>query len=451
MSQIIKVNDIEYYTADDVYSMEPESFVGCSKTSRMIVVNKKLKPTEYIYMKYIKSKNEWVASEESYKLAKVLITKKWVHNNLIKFKETKTDQDLKIEAMKAPAILELKEEQKFVDTDGNKLEIEVRGTQERNNIYFKVKDVADKFKLGDVSTILKNSDSSFKIDIHYKLFKRPKLTEPVDKSIKKSQKLLFLTFKGLTKLLYVSHSKNAEHFQDWANNILFTIQMGTTQQKEELVGSVLGVSARVIKEVFNADTNTLPCVYLMTLNTVKNLRQSMNIDTKYNDDSIVCKYGFTKDLSRRTGEHIDTFKKIENTELKLKYYAYMDPQFMSKGESDIRLFMNALNINFNYGTMEELVIIPKELMSLVHKQYEMISKNYMGHISELITKIKELEDKYEKQLLNHKYEIQQSKYEMQQITHTNTLLENKLEMQREKYEHEMLKKEVEIMKMQMKK
>jgi hypothetical protein len=133
-----------------------------------------------------------------------------------------------------------------------------------------------------------------------------------------------------------------------------------------------------------------------------------------------------------------------NTELKLKYYAYMDPQFMSKGESDIRLFMNALNINFNYSTMEELVIIPKELMSLVHKQYEMISKNYMGHISELITKIKELEDKYEKQLLNHKYE-------MQQITHTNTLLENKLEMQREKYEHEMLKKEVEIMKMQMKK
>ena len=443
---LIKVNGIEYYTADDVYRMEPESFVGCSKTSRTIIINKKLKSNDYIYMKYIKSKNEWVASEESYKLAKVLITKNWVHKNLIKFKkaEDKTNDDLKVEAMKAPKLLELKEEQKFVDIDGNKLDIEVRGIFERNNIYFKAKDVADKFKLGDVKNTLLHPETTFKLNIHYKLFKVSAVEGINLKSIKKSQKLLFMTFKGLTKLLYVSHSKNAEYFQDWANNILFTVQLGTTQQKEELVGSVLGVSARVIKEVFNADTNTVPCVYLMTLNTVKNLRNSMNISMNYSDDGIVCKYGFTKDLSRRTGEHIDTFRKIENTDLKLKYYAYIDPQYISKGESDIRLFMNALNINFNYDTMEELVIIPKELMSLVQKQYEMISKNYMGHISELITKIKELEDKFEKQELKHRFE-------MQELTHTNILLENKLEMQKEKYEHEILKKEMEIMKMQIKK
>jgi hypothetical protein len=104
--------------------------------------------------------------------------------------------------------------------------------------------------------------------------------------------------------------------------------------------------------------------------------------------------------------------------------------------------MNGLKITTSYENMEELVVIPKELMPLVERQYEMIGRNYMGHISELVTRIKELEDKYEKELLNHKLE-------MQQLQHNNTLLENKLEMQKEKYEHDILKKEVEIMRMQM--
>lgn len=44
MNQIIKVNEIEYYLADDVYKLEPESFTGCSKTTRMIIIKKHLKP-----------------------------------------------------------------------------------------------------------------------------------------------------------------------------------------------------------------------------------------------------------------------------------------------------------------------------------------------------------------------------------------------------------------------
>ena len=110
MSQIIKINEVEYYLADDVYKMEPESFVGCSKTSRLIVINKKIPIGDYIYMKYIKSKKEWVPSEESYKQARVLLTKSWVHQNLIQFKTNKTEEDLKIEAMKAPPLLELSDE-----------------------------------------------------------------------------------------------------------------------------------------------------------------------------------------------------------------------------------------------------------------------------------------------------------------------------------------------------
>jgi len=61
---------------------------------------------------------------------------------------------------------------------------------------------------------------------------------------------LFLTFKGLIKLLYVSHSKNAEQFQDWANNILFTHQLGTQEETYILGASLLGVNHKTIKYVF---------------------------------------------------------------------------------------------------------------------------------------------------------------------------------------------------------
>ena len=91
MNKTIKLNDIEYYTADDVFKMEPHSFIGCSKTSRDIVTKKKLDVNDFIYMKYIKSTSKWMPSNSSYRLAKVLITKNWVHNNLILFKTIKTE------------------------------------------------------------------------------------------------------------------------------------------------------------------------------------------------------------------------------------------------------------------------------------------------------------------------------------------------------------------------
>jgi hypothetical protein len=50
-------------------------------------------------------------------------------------------------------------------------------------------------------------------------------------------------------------------------------------------------------------------------------------------------------------------------------------------------------------------------MKMVERQYEFISKSYMGHIYELITKIKNLEEKYEKQELNHQLELSKEKHE----------------------------------------
>jgi hypothetical protein len=217
----------EYYLADDIYNEEPISFVGCSKTSRLIIKKKNLKDDEYIYMKYIKSFNEWQKSDDKYKNAKLFITCEWTHNNLLKFKENKTQEDIDLEAMIAPPILELENTEKFVNIDGKILDVEIRGTREINNIYFKVKDISEKFELGDINKTLYSGTSTFIKKIHFESFRYG------NNLFSTNKKMMFLTFKGLTKLLYVSHSKNAEHFQDWANKILFTHKYGTIEMKEE--------------------------------------------------------------------------------------------------------------------------------------------------------------------------------------------------------------------------
>ena len=209
--------------------------------------------------------------------------------------------DIKTESFTSKKILELDDNEKFVDVDNNIIEIEVRGTRDIDDVYFKVKDVGEKFGLGDVTHTLLQQCSSFEKDNDYKLFKIIKMIKNQSDAIKKNKnnRHLFLTFAGLTKLLFVSKSKNARHFQKWAIKVLFTHKLGTEEDKFELASSLLGVDPRIIKYAFSANYAKTPCVYLFSIGKAKDLLK----DDKYSDNDILCKYGCTDDLPRRTNEH----------------------------------------------------------------------------------------------------------------------------------------------------
>ena len=224
------------------------------------------------------------------------------------------------------------------------------------------------------------------------------------------------------------------------------------------MASVLGTNAKVVREVFSKDTNTIPCVYFFILGRVKNLRKSMNIDLKYPDDYLVCKYGQTKDLARRTSEHISFFNKIEGCDLALKYYSYIDPLYTYTAENDIKGAIDAFNCDFKYENMNELVIIESGQMIHVENAFANVSKKYMGHVSELLTQIKELKDNLEKKdiILENKdliynNKIQKIELNNKEIIHKLETEKNELihinQIQLQKYENEILKKEIEILKL----
>lgn len=419
------INEIEYIASEILFDKAP---VFCkSRNARDLLKKKNIAETNYVFAK-LNKENIWMISDgNSRKFDKVFFTKTFVETIPEINQEKIIVDDNNVEL--APKIIHLKEHEKFKDDNGNIIEIETRGERKNDKIYFKLNDVSAGFDMGKLQDTLINSISNYKEIIDYKYF----ICIKTDTIVKKTFKKIYLTYSGLLKVLFVSRSGSANNFVKWATETLFTAQMGTTEQKRELASSILGTDAKTVKEVFSKDRNTLPCIYLFALNTVAELRTSMNIDAKFTDDSIVAKYGYTKDLARRTGEHINKYNKIGGVDLKLKHYCYIDPQFCSTAEANIRTLMTSYNIQLEYEDEDELVVIPKELMKIIEDYYGFVAKKYAGHISEFITQIKDFE--YEKRELEQKHKFLEQTYVFK--------------LAEAKHENEMLKKDNQILQLQL--
>jgi hypothetical protein len=271
----------------------------------------------------------------------------------------------------------------------------------------------------------KNTD--YEENIHYIYFNILKVDTVHNNINKKYERKIYLTYKGSIRVLFVSRSKNVDKIQDWVCEILFTHQFGTLEQKHELISTSLGVKIGSIREVFDKEASTIPCIYFISLGTVKNLRESFDFnDTdddpiKYKDNNIVYKFGFAKKLTKRLSEHENNYGKINGVDLRLSLYQYIDPQYICEAERSVRGYFESINKRALTKIGKEFVILDNKSYEKVKEQYEMIGKKYMGHSSELITKIKDLEN-------NMKQLKLECELEKQQLITENQKLENELKI-----------------------
>uniref|UniRef100_A0A6C0HX92 Bro-N domain-containing protein n=1 Tax=viral metagenome TaxID=1070528 RepID=A0A6C0HX92_9ZZZZ len=431
LSDII-INDKQYILGDYLFNNAPIYSKGC-RSSRDIISKKQIEAKNYIYARH--KDNKWVITDgKSFKFDKIFFIKSFVD----KIPEFKNDENNN-EISKAPSIITLKDEEKFTDNDGNIIEIETRGERAVDKIYFKVKDVSDGFDMKNLQNDLIKSHTSYENDKDYKYF----ICEKKDNLLKKTSKQtttkkeLFLTYEGILRVLFVSKCGRANTFIKWATEKLFIIQMGTNEQKIKLRDS-LGVLPEVVKEVCKKSTSPISCIYLFSLGTVASLRKTFNINSInniYNDNDIVIKYGRTEDLERRTTEHNNDYGKLENVELRLMMYSFVDSSYASDAETDIANYINNNN-HFSKHKFEgrnELAIISKDKIDMIKKEYEKIRKIYAGSLKELLNEIERLKQENELNNLKHQINIQK--------------LEHSLELQKEKYENEILKRDFEIYKL----
>jgi len=425
----------KYYLAAAIALYNPLLFKGTSKTIRRIIERQKIPEEDYLFANQLKDSNVWNVCDQSCKKAKLLLSKTWVEkhwfNNvwagynggggessenivvpevsqIIKPEEKKVGiveketenvveeepENIAVEENEimeqAPPIFDLEDNEKFKDADGNIIEIETRGERDRKKIFFRLEDISKGFDMKNIREVLLQPHTGYKQNIHYKCLYVRK-TDYINVKSYTIKKSLYLTYKGLIRLLFVSRNKHADQFQEWAEEKLFTIQMGSVEKKQELAAECLNVSIKAIQNVFGSSSNTFPCIYLLKLGTVGDLRDTFKISPEIPDTSTIYKYGCSNDFKRRIREHESDYGKLPGIKIELTYFSYIDPKYIFEAEKQLKGFFEFGGFNLCVKKRDELVAVDKDKFKYVKTHYTHLYKEYAGASEELQIKIKELE------------------------------------------------------------
>ena len=461
----LQMGEQEYYNSKDLLAYKPEFYYGCISKPRNIITKKKIPKEEYAYATFEKLNRKWNPTEESCKKAQLLISKQWVDQFYFKLESTETtetvtpnpiqsqefmsqqfttptpppppqcddrfyrdeghgedEEDLEEgqqeqqqhqEIENAPPILYLDDSEKFHDADGSVIEIETRGERDRKKIYFKVKDVSVGFGMLRLNDTLTNKERGYERGIHYNTFKREfrHINDVSKNTNKQSKTTLYLTYRGLVRVLMVSRNKNVDKFQDWAEEKLFTIQMGTKEQKVKLGAEILNTSPRTLKAIFDKHAATFPSIYLMSLGKVRELRETFGIPANKPDESTVYKFGFTEDLSRRVIELETEYSKLPGVTMTIGTFHIIDTKYTSEAENEVREMCAAFEVRVKKTTQgfNELIVLDDKQFANMKKMYRRIGDDFAGATLGLQKQIAELKDRikdYENEIVRLKVEIE---------------------------------------------
>ncbi len=121
------------------------------------------------------------------------------------------------------------------------------------------------------------------------------------------------------------------------------------------------------------DYKNVSCIYLICLGYVSELRDIYNIDPSYPDDSILCKYGLSKNLERRLKEHDKDFGNKLNKTLFLKFFVTISENKLYYAENILEDIFIRLGVKYDrIPKKTELVIIPKKEIDSIKEEYDKI-------------------------------------------------------------------------------
>jgi len=304
------------------------------------------------------------------------------------------------------------------------------------------KDVSEKFALPSLNKSIINKESGYIENIHYKKFIVKKVINNGTLGNKKSSdisKCLFITYKGMLKVLFSSRSGKADKFVDWATKTLFTVQMGDIDEKQELASELIGIPTKSLKQVLSTSITSVPCLYQFSLGKVKSLRKSMDIPKEIPDDYIIIKYGFTDDLSRRTKEHEKTYGKIKGVVFELMQFIYIDPKYLAQAETDMKNYFMTNEKKIAFESFKELIAINPKHEKQITKYFEMVGGRYSGCVKDLIIQNEELKHKI--QLYDEKFKTIEEKHMKELAIERH---QKEMAIERLKYETESLNQKLVI-------
>lgn len=263
--------------------------------------------------------------------------------------------------LEAPPIIEDDDLVFFKDENGEEYNVIMRGDRTRKGIYFKVKDIERVFEMNRLDEHIVDTKSSYQNIIHYELFIVPNPRAAVVNQ-HEGKRELYLTYKGLMRVMYRSNSGVAFKFQDWIDECVFALNWGTQEQKSKVAVRSLNVDADHLKAIMNKCPTSITCLYLIDIKISQNDRR-------------VFKYGFTKNIRRRFGEHMKTY----GDDIKLDTFIFIPELDLSKAETT---FKQSISL-FAYTDIEdkeELIILCDQAYINVQTIFSTIMDKYCGNM-----------------------------------------------------------------------
>lgn len=458
----INIDGTAYHNSKDMLTLNPVFFKGFTTTPRRIIERKKIPATDYLYATMEKGKG-WNLSTNECKKAQLLISTNWTNTNrffgtlnaatnevvgkvvnevVSASAENEVVSEVMSEAMEeteasvknAPPILHLSDDEKFHDVDGHVIDIETRGERDRKKIYFKVKDVSIGFEMPRLNDTL-TRERGFERAIHYTTFKRE--IRSVPDGSKPCKTTLYLTYKGLLRVLFVSRNKHVDKFQDWAEEKLFTIQLGSKEQKVKLGTDLCNIPLKTYQAIFESHTSNFPSIYLVSLGKVCDVRATFGISDTIPDDSVVYKYGFTKDFARRIGEHNLKYSKLPGVTVDVRWFQNIDIKYLSDAENEVEDECSAYGTRLYTPGHKELIVLNDKQFDHMQKSYRRIGKEYAGATAELNETIALLRTEIKDMHMQHKHALLEKDMVIQRLTMQNemsSLKEDNLKLQLKFYQ-----------------
>ena len=181
LGQIV-IDSRVYYSADDIKN-KARAFAGSARNAREMVRQRKIPSDGYIYVRKQPGATTYKKTDGSASQDRVYFTEAFA-KTIAELNPTATREQVassaprvanatseeKVEQEKAPDIIELDDDEKFHDDEGNVLEIETRGERTYDGIYFRVKDVSSGFGIERLKDTLVNPNSGYTRNIDYKAF-----------------------------------------------------------------------------------------------------------------------------------------------------------------------------------------------------------------------------------------------------------------------------------------
>ena len=372
-----------YYSADDIKS-KARAFAGSARNAREMVRQRRVPSDAYIYLRKqpgitTYKKTDGSASQDRIYFAEAF-TKTITELNPTATREqvassaprvAKATSEETVDQETAPDIIELDDDEKFHDDEGNVLEIETRGERTYDGIYFRVKDVSSGFGIESLKTTLLKQDSGYKRKVDYKVFACTEVSNVYRKttSTASARKFLFLTYTGLNRVLTVTRNSKTVKFQKWALETLFVAQMGSAIERS------------IVAQRIQHSSFTFSGLYLIKIASVSTVRHKMLFNDSVQDDDGVYKFGRAEQINARYQQHTKDPVYVDlGQTLEIICASFVPEQFLVEAEQSLRSKVYPSHGHAYSGKKELIVLNAKQLRDVV-RVYESIKTNYSTMVS----------------------------------------------------------------------